>query len=60
MFFNPGELEALLEAQTNPLVWLDQEQLGELTADFSHDPVDPPSKYSVWAVIAFILECFFT
>jgi len=154
MFFNPGELEVLLEAQTYPLVWLDQEQLGELAAGFSHDPgivyrkcpvcaermspsnfggrsgvildrcgthgvwldgselrraaewwraggkliyqqheaertkqlygspqattrrkmegtvespkpgdwnhpVDPPGKYTVWAVIAFILECFF-
>lgn len=36
-FFNPGELEALLEAQTNPLVWLDPAQLNQIAADFAHD-----------------------
>jgi Zn-finger nucleic acid-binding protein len=36
-FFNPGELEALLEAQTNPLVWLDPAQLHQIATDFSHD-----------------------
>ena len=36
-FFNPGELEALLEARTNPLVWLDPAQLNQIAADFSHD-----------------------
>jgi Zn-finger nucleic acid-binding protein len=36
-FFNPGELEALLEAQTNPLVWLDPAQLNQIAADFDHD-----------------------
>lgn len=34
MFFNPGELEALLDLQTNPLVWLDQTQLHQISADF--------------------------
>ena len=38
MFFNPGELETLLEAQTYPLVWLDQAQLGQLAAASDHDP----------------------
>lgn len=37
-FFNPGELELLLDAQTNPLVWLDPVQLNQIAADFSHDP----------------------
>lgn len=37
-FFNPGELEVLLEAQTNPLVWLDPAQLNQISADFSDDP----------------------
>jgi len=37
MFFNPGELEALLESQINPLVWLDQAQLNQLAADLGHD-----------------------
>ncbi|MCW1921474.1 zf-TFIIB domain-containing protein [Luteolibacter arcticus] len=36
-FFNPGELEALLEAQTNPLVWLDPAQINQIAADFSHN-----------------------
>lgn len=34
-FFNPGELESILEAQTNPLVWLDPAQLQQISADFS-------------------------
>jgi len=37
-FFNPGELEVLLDAQTNPLVWLDPVQLQQITRDFYHDP----------------------
>ncbi len=37
MFFNPGELEYLLEAHINPLVWLDIEGLNQITADFGHD-----------------------
>jgi Zn-finger nucleic acid-binding protein len=37
MFFNPGELQALLAAQTNPLVWLDPVQLNQIAADFDHD-----------------------
>lgn len=36
-FFNPGELEALLEAQTNPLVWLDPAQINQIAADFGHE-----------------------
>lgn len=36
-FFNPGELEALLDSQTNPLVWLDQAQLQQIAADFRDD-----------------------
>lgn len=35
-FFNPGELEALLEAQTNPLVWLDPVQLNQIADDFGY------------------------
>lgn len=34
MFFNPGEIEAMLETQTNPLVWLDPVQLEQIAADF--------------------------
>ncbi len=30
MLFNPGELETLLDAQTNPLVWFDPAQLEQL------------------------------
>lgn len=39
MFFNPGELEALLDAQTNPLVWLDQVQMTQIGEDygFNHE-----------------------
>jgi Zn-finger nucleic acid-binding protein len=37
-FFNPGELEVLLEAQTNPMVWLDPVQLNQIASDFSQDP----------------------
>lgn len=33
-FFNPGELELLLDAQTNPLVWLDPVQLQQIADDF--------------------------
>jgi len=35
-FFNPGELEALLEAQTNPLVWIDPVQLQQISADYGY------------------------
>jgi len=31
-FFNPGKLEAFLNSQTTSLVWLDKEQLNELSA----------------------------
>ena len=37
-FFNPGELEVLLDAQTNPFVWLDPVQLNQIAKDFDHDP----------------------
>ena len=37
MFFNPGEMELLLEAQTNPLVWLDPVQLNQIAVDFGHE-----------------------
>lgn len=30
LFFNPGEIEVLLESQTNPLVWLDNQQLDQM------------------------------
>ncbi len=33
MFFNPGELETLLDTQTNPLVWLDPAHLEQLKLD---------------------------
>lgn len=36
MFFNPGELGAMLDAQTNPLVWLDPVQLNQIAEDFGH------------------------
>lgn len=36
MFFNPGEIEAALDAQTNPLVWLDPVQLNQIAADFGY------------------------
>ncbi|OYV05088.1 MAG: hypothetical protein CFE26_13435 [Verrucomicrobiales bacterium VVV1] len=36
-FFNPGEVEALLDTQTNPLVWLDPEQLNQIAADFQQE-----------------------
>ncbi len=36
-FFNPGELEALLDAQTNPLVWLDPVQLKQIATDYGHN-----------------------
>ncbi len=36
MFFNPGELPFLLDAQTNPLVWFDGTQLQQIATDFGH------------------------
>lgn len=36
MFFNPGEIESLLDAQTNPLVWLDPVQIQQIDDDFGH------------------------
>jgi Zn-finger nucleic acid-binding protein len=37
MFFNPGELQALLDEKTNPLVWLDTVQMGQIAADYGHN-----------------------
>lgn len=34
MFFNPGELQALLDEQTNPLVWLDPVQMRQIADDY--------------------------
>ncbi len=41
MFFNPGKLEALLNSQTHPLVWLDNVQMNQIGEDFgfSHEVV---------------------
>ena len=36
MFFNPGELEAVLELGTWPLVWLDPVEFQRIAADFGH------------------------
>lgn len=36
-FFNPGEVEALLDTQTNPLVGLDPEQLNQIAEDFEQE-----------------------
>ncbi|MES2440052.1 MAG: zf-TFIIB domain-containing protein [Verrucomicrobiota bacterium] len=36
MFFNPGEVESLLDARTNPLVWLDPVQIQQIADDFGH------------------------
>lgn len=36
MFFNPGELETVLESGTSPLVWLDPVEFGRISADFGH------------------------
>jgi Zn-finger nucleic acid-binding protein len=53
MFFNPGEIESLLDAQTNPLVWLDPVQIQQIAGDFGREreifyqewPI-PPSIHS--------------
>ncbi len=37
MFFNPGEIESVLDAQTNPLVWLDSFQIQQIVGDFGHE-----------------------
>lgn len=34
MFFNPGELQALLNQKTNDLVWLDKAQMKQVSEDF--------------------------
>lgn len=34
LFFNPGELEAALEAQSHPLAWLDTTQINQIATDF--------------------------
>jgi Zn-finger nucleic acid-binding protein len=35
-FFNPGELEAVLESTTAPLIWLDDARLQRLAGDFAN------------------------
>lgn len=47
MFFNPGELEAVLEAGTNPLVWVDHHQLEGIAAQYGyrHEVVYVPCPY---------------
>lgn len=37
MFFNPGEVESLLDSQTNPLVSLDSLQIQQIAEDFGHE-----------------------
>jgi len=37
MSFNPGELQAALDAQSNPLVWLDQEQLARISRNYGYN-----------------------
>lgn len=37
MFFNPGELQALLDEKTNTLVWLDTVQIQQIATDFGHN-----------------------
>jgi Zn-finger nucleic acid-binding protein len=37
LFFNPGELETLLEQKTNPLVWLDTQRLDEIAENFGYN-----------------------
>jgi len=37
MFFNPGELEYLLEQNTNPFVWLDFNGMEQIAADFGNE-----------------------
>lgn len=36
LFFNPGELELLLDTQTPDLIWLDNQQLSELASSFQN------------------------
>lgn len=36
MFFNPGELQSLLDQKTNPLVWLDTVQINQIAEDYGH------------------------
>lgn len=35
-FFNPGELEFLLEQKTNPFVWIDLQQIEQIATDFGY------------------------
>ena len=37
LFFNPGELQIVLEKNTNSLVWLDRQQLKQIAADYGFD-----------------------
>jgi Zn-finger nucleic acid-binding protein len=34
LFFNPGELEATLEAQSPPITWIDTAQISQIASDF--------------------------
>jgi Zn-finger nucleic acid-binding protein len=36
MFFNPDELQSLLDEKTNPLVWLDTVHIQQIADDFGH------------------------
>jgi Zn-finger nucleic acid-binding protein len=36
MFFNPGELQALLDQKTNPNVWLDTVQMQQIAAEYGY------------------------
>lgn len=36
LFFNPGEIEAFLVANTNPVVWVDQVRLNQIAKDYGH------------------------
>ena len=37
LFFNPGELELLLDMQSHEIVWLDSQQIDAMAATFSND-----------------------
>lgn len=37
MFFNPGELVALMEANTNPVVWLDRNGLADIARRYDNE-----------------------
>jgi Zn-finger nucleic acid-binding protein len=37
MFFNPGEIQALLDQKTNSLVWLDTVQINQIATDYGYN-----------------------